>query len=64
MKYNIQYHEIDGTDGGKLAEGFGTIEEAREYASTHIDLSEFESATVQIHEEDGETYGEAVEDLN
>lgn len=62
--YNIQYHTITGSDGGKLAEGFETIEAAREWAEKHVDLSDYEDSTIQIHEEDGDRYGEAVEDLN
>lgn len=62
--YNIQYHAIEGSDGGRLAEGFATIDDAKLWAELNIDLSEYEDSTVQIHEEDKDTYGEAVEDLN
>lgn len=60
--YNIQYHALDGSDGGTLAAGFNTIEEARQWWKENKE--DFDGDVVQIHEEDGDTYGEAVEDLN
>lgn len=35
MTYNIQYHAIDGSDGGTTASGFSTIDEARIWAAAN-----------------------------
>lgn len=66
MTYNIQYHAIDGSDGGTIASGFSTIDEARTWAAANINMDEFTANDdiVQIHEENTDTLGEAVEDLN
>lgn len=64
MTYNIQFHAIDGSDGGVIQEGFASAMEAKEWAEVNINFSEFEGDILQIHEEDGDRYGEAVEDLN
>jgi hypothetical protein len=65
MTYNIQYHSIDGEDGGTIKEGFESVEAARQWAADNLNLSEYEDDVVQIHEEDTDDhYGVAVEDLN
>lgn len=66
MTYNIQFHALDGSDGGTIKSGFSTIDEAKIWASANINIDEYTANddVVQIHEEDGETLGEAVEDLN
>ncbi len=66
MTYNIQYHAIDGSDGGTTASGFSTIDEARIWAAANINMDEFTANDdiVQIHEGNTDTLGEAVEDLN
>lgn len=63
MKYNIRWMNEDG--GGIVASGFASVEEAREWWSLNGDASQYDSGdTIAIYEEDGERYGEKVEDLN